>query len=90
MKRPTTHAVLAAFMRTGYRYHSFGTLSKGGVKLWDYYKADHITPEQEAEFGRLWGDAFTLKWAGSQYAPESRRPLVCIAKAAQLRAAATV
>ena len=89
-KRPTTHAVLAAFFKHGFQYHSFGTLSKNGKALWDYYQADAITPEQETAFRALWGDAFTLKWSGSQCAPErARRPLVCIAKAAQLRALAT-
>ena len=90
-KRPTTQAVMHAFMKHGYRFHSFGTLSKGGAKLWDYYKADSITEEQTAAFRASWGDAFTLKWCGSEYAPEqARRPMVCIAKAAQLRNPATV
>jgi hypothetical protein len=68
----------------GVRFYESGTISKGKEKLFDYYKADSITPDQKAAILQWCPDA-NFKIAQSQYAPEIIKPIVCFPKAAFYR-----
>jgi hypothetical protein len=55
-----------------------------GARLFDYYKADQITPEQRAKILEWCPDA-QFKRAGPAYAPEISHPIVCFPKSAFYR-----
>lgn len=65
----------------GARYHSFGTLAYGKVKVFDYYQLGHrLSDEQKAAILEWCPDArFTQM--GPLYAPEIRHSSVLFPKA---------
>jgi len=67
----------------GVRYYENGTLKDKatGARLFDYFKADAITPEQ-VETLRAYCPDVQVKVARSQYAPEIRSALICFPKRA--------
>ena len=68
----------------GVSFHADGVLSRDGVKLFDYYKADKITQEQRDKI-LAWCPLAEFKTASPEYAPEMKSVLVCFPKAAYFR-----
>ena len=64
----------------GLRFHETGTLSKGKVKLFDYYKADKVTVEQKALILKWCKDARFFN-SRKQYAHELTRTMIAFPKA---------
>ena len=84
IKYPTTR-VPSMLYRLGVSYHATGTLQDGdGNKLFDFYKADKTTPEQEETLAQM-VKGFRVMYSGPQYAPEQRKPILCFPKSAYWR-----
>lgn len=66
--------------KLGVNYYETGTLKKGGVKLFDYYRADSITTQQKAEILKWCKDARFFNSA-REYAPELRSVMIAFPKA---------
>lgn len=84
MKAKVTNTMVGSFLyNLGISYHEYGVLkcSKTKRKLYDFYKCDSVTSEQHAKIVESIPDA-EFKTASPQYAPELKRVLVCIPKAA--------
>ena len=64
----------------GVYFHETGTLTKNGVKLFDYYKADSIDATQKAAILKWCKDARFFS-SSPEYAPELRRTMICFPKA---------
>jgi len=66
--------------RNGITFHADGTLSRNGVKMFDYYKADSITQEQRQKILK-WCPLAEFKTASPEHAPELKSVLICFPKA---------
>ena len=78
-RKPTSYSFNYFLRRVGFRWHSTGTLSSNGVKFGEYLEGDFLTDEVRGKLIEKFGDWVTIKWAGSQYAPERpKRPLVVL------------
>ena len=84
IKYPTTRVPVLLY-NLGISYHATGILhDENGCKLFDFYKSDKITPEQEELLNQT-AKGFRVMYAGSQYAPEQRKPILCFPKSAYWR-----
>lgn len=70
--------------RAGIAYHAYGIIKNDGKALFNYYKCDKITAEQQKKIAEFCPDAM-IRGCASQYAPELRSVLVCFPKAAWYR-----
>ena len=85
MKKYPTTLVPSLLYSLGISYHATGTLQDvNGHKIYDFYKVDSLTPEQEETLKQT-VRGFRIMYAGSQYAPEQRKPILCFPKAAYWR-----
>ena len=83
-KYPTTRVPDLLF-KHGIRYFEYGTLTdQDGNKVYDYYKVDKITPEQEATITQMI-KGFKIVMASPAYAPEQKKAILCFPKAAYWR-----
>lgn len=64
----------------GVRFHETGKLTKNGVQLFDYYKADSVTVEQKAAILKWCKDARFFRSSPS-YAPELCATVIAFPKA---------
>ena len=64
----------------GVSFHADGVLSRDGVKLFDYYKADRISREQRDKI-LAWCPLVEFKTTSPEYAPELKSVLICFPKA---------
>lgn len=62
------------------KYYATGCLSHGETKVYDYYKADSITPEQREKITNIQSD-IRFMTSACEYAPEITSGLICIPKA---------
>jgi len=79
MKYQITQAASFLYNR-GISFHETGTLTKNGVKLFDYYKTDSINAAQKAAILKWCKDARFFS-SSPEYAPELKRVIVCFPKA---------
>lgn len=81
MSRPykITHAPSFLY-DIGVSYYETGTLTKSGVKLFEYYRTDSVTVEQKAKILKWCKDA---RFFGSakEYAPEIKSCMIAFPKA---------
>lgn len=77
-KKPTYIDFIRFADSIGFRWHSSGTLKKHGAKFGEYIVGDSITPEQRAALVSKFGAWVSFFVSQSEYAPEQRRPLVCL------------
>ena len=79
MKYQITQA--APFLHNrGVSFYETGTLTKNGVKLFEYYKTDSINAAQKAAILKWCKDARFFS-SSPEYAPELRRVMICFPKA---------
>ena len=67
--------------RVGVSYHDYGTIKKGKIAYFDYYKADKITDAQLATIREFCPDV-QLQGIRSEYAPEIKSVAICFPKIA--------
>jgi len=84
LKRKPMHAWPYILDRFGIKYYDYGTLSRNGQKLFDYYKVDKITQKQRRALTKIQSD-LRFKVSAPQFAPEMTSGLICIPKAAFYR-----
>ena len=68
----------------GVSFYECGVLTKNGVKMFDYYKADSITQSQKNAILN-WCPLAEFKTASPQFAPELKSVLICFPKAGYFR-----
>lgn len=84
MKIKVSNTMIGGFLYDiGVSYHDYGTLdcAKTKRKLYDYYKCNSISAEQKETILENIPDAI-FKTSSPEYAPELKRVVVCIPKAA--------
>lgn len=89
MKLPYKKALEASTLyKAGVNYHAYGVLKVHKTAMFDYYKADKVTEEQQKLIREFCKDV-QFKGVRSEYAPELRSVCIMFPKAAWYRAQST-
>lgn len=75
----------AMLYRAGVNYHNFGTITKNGARMFDYFLCDKVSEAQAATIRAFCPDV-QFRTSSPQYAPEIKRAAVLFPKIAFYRA----